>query len=167
MQTIPLTNSPAPSAPFAGMPMWGEAKVMRPFRQARTRDQQFIAMLEAYRNTGGIARADEISHRFRRCNGPDPETVRHWIDSRKVLCFEWSDTCWMPWFQFNRHTLHPHPQLAPLLAELAAVFDPWETASWFAQPNPWIAGQPPIDRLLQDLPGVLDAARADRFVANG
>ncbi len=167
MQTNPVTGSIAATASYAGMQMQSPAKVMRPYRQARTRDQQFIAMLDAYRNTGGIARADEASHRFRRGNGPDPQTLRHWIDSRLVLCFEWSDKCWMPWFQFNRHTLHPHPQLAPLLAELATVFDPWETACWFAQPSPWIAGKAPVDRLLSDLPGVLDAARADRFVANG
>ncbi len=167
MQTNPAASSFAPTATYASMPMRGEAMAMRPFRQARTRDQQFIAMLEAFRSTGGIARADEISHRFRRFSGPDPATLRDWIDSRTVLCFDWNDASWMPWFQFNRHTLQPHPQLAPLLAELATVFDPWETASWFTQPSPWIGGKAPIDRLLQDLPGVLDAARADRFVANG
>ncbi len=167
MQPNPVAHSPACVPFLAHQPVRVRASANRAVQQARTRDQQFIFMIEAYRNTGGIARSDEINHWIRRSGGPDPAALNQWIDNRTVLCFEWNDARWMPWFQFNRHTLHPHPQLAPLLAELAAVFDPWETANWFAMPSAWIGGRAPVDCLLSDMAGVLDAARADRFVANG
>ena len=167
MQLCSVAGYPAPVLPQVRPPMRSQAPSARPRRQAFTRDQQFVAMLDAYRNTGGIASSDEITDVFQSCNGPDTATMGRWIASRAVLCFEWNQARWLPWFQFNRHTLRPHPQLAQVMAELAAVFDPWETATWFAQPSPWIAGKAPVDCLLEDLPGVLDAARADRFIANG
>lgn len=167
MQTNTVASSPVRAPFLARQLVQARATVNRPIPQARSRDEQFICMLEAYRNTGGIARSDEINHWTRQYGGPDPVTLNQWIDARTVLCFEWNHARWMPWFQFHRHTLHPHPQLAPLLAELSAVFDPWETASWLALPSPWIRGRVPVDCLLTDLASVLDAARADRFVANG
>ena len=167
MQTNPVASFPVRSPYPARQPVQARATVNRPVPQARSRDQQFICMLDGYRNTGGIAQADEIKHRIRRCGGPDPATLNRSIEARTVLCFEWNQARWMPWFQFHRHTLHPHPQLVPLLAELSAVFDPWETAGWFALPSPWIRGKAPVDCLLTNLAGVLDAARADRFVAKG
>ncbi len=167
MQTDPVASSRAPLTHHGRHLRQGQATSARPCRQARTRDEQFVDMLDAYRSTGGIANSAEISQLFRTRNGPDPATLQQWIDSRAVLCFEWNNARWMPWFQFNRHTLHPHPQLAQVMAEMAEVFDPWETATWFAQPSPWIHGGTPVDCLLSDLPGVLGAVRADRFVANG
>ncbi len=83
-----------------------------------------------------------------------------WIDRRKVICFERRDAVWLPWFQFHRVDLVPHPQLAP-------VFDAWEMADWFARPNTWLAHRTPVALLVSDLAAVRDAARADRFIANG
>ncbi len=130
-------------------------------------DQQFIGMLDSFHGTGGIARAQELIELFRQRHGPDVAAIVAWIETRAVICFEWRAEIWLPWFQFNCRDLLPHPQLVPVLAELNAAFDPWETAGWFAAPNPWIAWRRPVDTLVADLPGVLHAARADRFIANG
>ena len=61
----------------------------------------------------------------------------------------------------------PQPQLATVLAELAWIYDPWELANWFVQPNASLAERTPADAVRADLSLVLRAARADRSIANG
>lgn len=141
-----------------------------PHRPAPTHsgaDTQFIAMLDAYRDSGGLARADEMLALFRRSCGPDPSTLAQWIGEREVLCFEWKSLAWFPWFQFDRRTLQPHPQLRAIYAELTAIYDPWELANWFAEPNPGLAEYTPVHSLFTHADDVLDAARAERFMVNG
>ena len=63
-------------------------------------------------------------------------------------------------------------RLAEVEEEVAAldyaigVID-WTIAIWFAQPNSWLADQRPVDLLHCNLAAVVQAARADRFVARG
>ncbi|MDM0059234.1 antitoxin Xre/MbcA/ParS toxin-binding domain-containing protein [Variovorax fucosicus] len=59
------------------------------------------------------------------------------------------------------------PAHQQVLAELVSVFDGWALAIWFVQPNPWLNDRSPVDLLGLNLSGVLEAARADRFVAAG
>ena len=130
-------------------------------------DHQFVAMLNAYRASGGLGRIQEILKMLKSHDEKPDLTLASWILKRKVICFEWRSMTWLPWFQFRPADMDPQPELAPVLAELASVFDPWEMANWFAQPNPWLADCPPVDSLLVNPPAVLQAARADRFVAGG
>lgn len=137
-------------------------------RGSRHHDQfLFDTMRAAYRSTGGIARVDELVDHFRRHEGPLPNALVRWIEHRHVICFEWNNAIWLPWFQFHNVALRPHPQLEMVFCELTPVFDAWEVANWFASPNAWLAGRTPVDTLLCDLDAVRDAARADRFIANG
>ena len=130
-------------------------------------DQQFVAMLDAYRSSGGIGRAQEILKMLKSHAESPGAMLAHWILKRKVICFEWRAQSWLPWFQFRTDDMRPHTELAPVLAELAPVFDPWELANWFAQPSPWLADCTPVDSLRFNLRGVLHAAQADRIVACG
>ncbi len=57
--------------------------------------------------------------------------------------------------------------LKPILLELISVYDAWELAKWFAQPNAWLADRLPADTLANDPSAVLQAARAERFISNG
>lgn len=132
-------------------------------------DRQFVAMLDAYRNSGGLCRARELQEVFARSTevgGPDVAVLNGWITHREVICFNWQANAWLPWFQFNRLGMTPHPQLRPILQELNTVYDPWEIGCWFARPNPWLADCTPVDALLAHLPDVLQAARAERFIAH-
>ena len=132
-------------------------------------DQQFIAMLDAYRGSGGLARDEEVVSLFSRCGGPSMVTLARWIVNRSVICFEWQSHSWIPLFQFDRdNELHPSASLQPVYSELACVYDPWEMGNWFARPNPWLADLAPVDAMVGgNREAVLDAARADRFAANG
>ena len=130
-------------------------------------DHQFAGLLDSYRSSGGLARADELLALFSCRGGPDVGTLARWIVERKVLSFEWQSETWLPLFQFNRFDMTPQPQLATVLAELAWIYDPWELANWFVQPNASLAERTPADAVRADLSLVLRAARADRSIANG
>lgn len=130
-------------------------------------DHQFVVMLDSYRCSGGLARAQEVVALFKRRCGSDLATLASWIVEREVICFEWQSQTWLPWFQFNRADMVPQPELGQVFAELTSVYDSWDLANWFVQPNPWLADRTPVDTLVSDLSAVLHAARADRLIANG
>lgn len=54
-----------------------------------------------------------------------------------------------------------------VVAELGRGFDGWALASWFVEPNAWLASHSPIEYPGLHLPAVIEAARADRFVTTG
>ena len=134
---------------------------------SRTLDQQFVVMLDAFRDTGGLARTTEVLTLLRTRHRHAHAVLAQWIEQRRVICFEWQARDWIPLFQFNCHDMAPHRQLQPVLAELNTAFDAWEVGNWFATPNAWLAEQLPVAALRLDLPAVLHAARADRYIANG
>ena len=138
-----------------------------PWSQPAAVDRQFIHLLEMFRPSGGLASLTEVRHWLAAGDAATRKPLEDWICTRRVVCFEWQQRTWLPWFQFNRHTLAPHVQLHPVLVELNAVHQPWEVACWFAQANPWLHDQAPVDCLLSNLSGVLHAARADSVIANG
>ena len=70
-------------------------------------------------------------------------------------------------FQLDLRDLSLKLAQQPVLAELAPVFDNWSLADWFARPNAWLCDRSPVNVLASNLPAVLEAARADRFIANG
>lgn len=130
-------------------------------------DQQFIAMLDAYRGSGGLARAQEVVALFKRRGGSDLATLASWIVNKKVICFEWQSKMWLPLFQFNRLNMAPQPGLSQVLAQLIPDHDGWALAKWFAQPNAWLGDRTPAALLDLDPPAVLNASRAARLIANG
>lgn len=135
--------------------------------QERHKDNQFVDLLNAFRRSGGLARVPEVAARFQRQDMNDVSPLAGWINKREVISFEWQSKLWMPLFQFNFVGLTLRAGLSSVLAELVGIYDDWELASWFAQPNPWLADLTPADTLTVAAPQVLNAARADRFVAAG
>lgn len=150
---------------FGGAP---QAACMHPgYTQVDSADHQFIAMLDAFRDSGGLAPVQEVVTLFKRCNGSDLRTLAGLIADKKVISFEWASKVWLPLFQFNRVDMRPQVGLGPVLAQLTSVFNAWQLANWFAQPNPWLWDRTPATMLGLDLSAVLHAARADRFVVDG
>lgn len=158
---------PAPAWPGHHRAMDTRHHSLHPASPERRTDGQFVVMLEAYRDSGGIAGAPEVLALFRRNYGPDHATLAKWVASRQVLCFEWQAQAWFPWFQFDRRSLLPQPQLRPVLDELTPIYDPWQLASWFARPNPWLSDHTPVAALGLDLAAVVHAARAEGFIVRG
>lgn len=140
-----------------------------PSRRAVTAQDQmdclFMDMLDAYRCSGGLARAQEIFTIYKSQNGADVATLARWIVKREVISFDWQSKVWLPLFQFNRVRMAPHAGLQPVLAILNPVFTPWETALWFTHPNPWLDGCTPANSLETGAQSVLHAANADCLIA--
>lgn len=130
-------------------------------------DGQFVAMLDAYRPSGGLAHADEVVAHIGLRPGAGVAVLARWIVERHVISFVWQSQTWLPWFQFKRQQGMPSPELVCVIAELTAVYDTWELAQWFAQPNSALAGVAPVDVIGADADAVVQAARRDCFVANG
>ena len=129
-------------------------------------DLEFITICDAYRSSGGIARAPELAE----CLLARPPLGSHGLEAMivagRVFSFAWNRSCWVPMFQFGpeRGPL-PRAAVAEVLTELAPSFDGWHLAAWFVQPNAWLRERRPLDLLDSDLDDVLATARADRYIA--
>jgi hypothetical protein len=130
-------------------------------------DEGFISMLDRYRASGGIASGTELAERKTQCEDSGLAALAKLILSGEVFSFEWRGNFWIPLFQFNSHDLSTRHCVGQVLRELSNVFDGWTLAVWFIQANAWIEHKKPIDLLDSDLPKVIHAARADRYVALG
>jgi hypothetical protein len=128
-------------------------------------DLQFMSMLDSYRNTGGLARAQEVFTMFKSHHGADAVTLARWIVRREVISFDWQSKVWIPLFQFDRAHMALQPGLNFVLAALNPLFGAWEMATWFAKPNHCLQGRTPSESLGTDAHAVLNAACADRFIA--
>jgi hypothetical protein len=135
----------------------------------------WLATAAAFSSTGGLVSGEDLAELIRhRCEvaGWLPESqplslVARWIASRAVISL---DSPWgplFPLFQFDLPTASVVDAMAPLLDELRAVFDDVELALWFVTPNNWLGGARPVSAMHHSLPAVMQAARADRFVAGG
>jgi hypothetical protein len=165
MQNVPHPTPPSPNFFFIKNSVNMQANLGVATRD-RWVDHQFVEMLNGYRSSGGLARLQDLV--CSTCGGEvvDITKIASQISNRELVCFEWQSHAWLPLFQFNGLELAPYPQLLPVVQDLSCIFDPWELAHWFSQPNPWLSDRAPADMLLTDLAAVLQAARADRFVAN-
>lgn len=131
--------------------------------QERERNNQFVDLLNAFRHSGGLARAQEVATRFKRQGVGDISPLAAWLVKREVVSIEWQSKLWLPLFQFHPVGMTLRAGLSNVLAELVGVYNDWEMASWFAQPNPWLADNTPADSLAVTADQVLEAARAERF----
>ncbi|MCE9661090.1 MAG: hypothetical protein K8R60_21385 [Burkholderiales bacterium] len=129
-------------------------------------DADFAAMRAAYQATGGFARGDDLARLLEDRGRGDFASLARLIVGHEVFGFEWRHALWIPMFQFNAE-LGLKPGLKAVLAELASEYDGQRLAAWFVEPNGWLEQARPIDVLDADPAEVLQAARADRFVATG
>jgi len=99
--------------------------------------------------------------------GAEAATSGRLLVSHGVFSFEWQAAHWVPMFQFDLRDMSVKPRPRRVVAELAEVFDGWALATWFVHPNSWLHGRRPVELLDTHLEAVLEAARGDRYVANG
>jgi hypothetical protein len=132
-----------------------------------SQDIAFIALLNGFRSRGGLQRLSALQAVRRGAWSVDViDTLRARVADRTVLGITWDHEAWVPGFQFDRHGAIQQPTAAVFL-ELTSGLDPWELAAWFVTPSTWLQHLCPIDFLELAPARVLEAARADRYVANG
>ncbi len=136
---------------------------------------QWLCTFAAFADSGGMVSGDTLAQRLadaasRAGDISQTQTislVARWIVSRAVVTVMGPQGCMLPMFQFDLTTCTPKSSMAPVLAELNGVFNDVELALWFVSSNNWLDGEQPAMVMHKDLPGVLQAARADRFLARG
>ena len=128
--------------------------------------RRFIAMLEAYRSTGGLAPGDFLCRSLQEHQRGDIGHLSRLIVDRRVFVLDWRGDSWIPMFQFDRRDLSCKPAPALVRAELEGLTSGWGLAAWFAQPNALLEGRRPVNLMESDLPHVLHAARC-RTAGNG
>lgn len=132
-----------------------------------TRELQFRFLVTAFERCGGIATGDKVAAMMRTRSDQAVSLVARWIVSRSVVCFSWRTQAYVPLFQFEQASMSLLPELKPVINELVGPLDEWDLALWFAEPNAWLHGLPPVSEIAKDPVAVLSAAQADRFIAHG
>ena len=117
--------------------------------------------------TGGVIGGDELARLLRSATDQPISLLAHWIVSREVLNFSIDSENYLPKFQFDFDRMTVRPGVRAVIDELRAPFDDWELAQWFTRTNNWLDGRSPAEALADNPSDVLQAARADRFVAMG
>lgn len=165
----PQTHTPIHYAP--SLHAFTPARIVPPARRFRGRDTDadtdFVAMLDVYRHSGGLARDVEVQRMLEGHAGGGTATLAGWLAQGCVIGFEWQAQTWLPRFQFLPAGSLPVPAITAVLLELNAVFDAWEVAQWFARANSALGGRLPVDVVSGQPRSVLDAARRDRYIAKG
>ena len=125
------------------------------------------ALAAAYRRHGGLASSDEVLRLMRPHADQAISRLARWIVTRRAISFTWHSCTFLPMFQFERADMSLKRAPNAIACELRAAFDEWDLAWWFVQPNSWLQDAAPIERIAADPESVLQAARADRFIALG
>jgi hypothetical protein len=130
-------------------------------------DVQHLMMVDVYRRTGGLVGGAEVALLLRPHSTQPLSLLARWIVTRRLVSYVWQSEILVPLFQFDRHDMSVRRDTSQVVDELADTFDDWELATWFAQSNSWLQGAAPVELIDVDQQAVLQAARADRFVARG
>jgi hypothetical protein len=170
LQTLQLHQN-APDA-------WADLRVtaQAPAWNALPSSFYWLSTCAAFADSGGMVSGDGLAQRLfdsassaGGAGGLQGATalVARWIASRSVVTVMGPHGWMLPLFQFDQATATPKPSMAPVLAVLRGVFSDAELALWFVSSNDWLKGDQPAMVMHKNLPGVLHAARADRYVATG
>lgn len=130
-------------------------------------ETQFREMEHAFRASGGIVNADQLTTLLLGRTDQPISRLARWIVARNVLSFRWRALTLLPMFQFETSTVSPRPDVSRTIRELIPGLSDWDATLWFAQPNAWLDGAAPADAIDEDPQGVFDAARAHRYLVRG
>ncbi len=120
----------------------------------------FIALLEAFRATGGTAPGEIVARLLEEHHVGNAISLAKLVYTGQVFGFEWRGKRWIPMFQFDENDLALKVGAQRVLAALPSRWSQWRLASWFATANARLDGRSPADMLESDLDAVLSAAQA-------
>jgi hypothetical protein len=167
-----LRAPPSQCDPFldtVGVPEPPSIRGLRPCASSWRADADARAseVMDAFRRTGGLVSGEELTLLLRQRTSQPISMLARWIVERRVVSFGWRGEYLVPMFQFEGAYMAVRRSVSAVLAELRGVFDDWDLATWFALPNDWLGEHAPVRVLPIDPYAVLQAARADRFIAQG
>ena len=122
--------------------------------------RDFIALLEAFRATGGLAPGEIVSRLLEERQAGDAVSLAKLIHAGQALGFEWRASLWLPMFQFDADSLMLKPGPQRVRRELPSSWSGRTLVFWFAAANARLDGRSPVDMLDWDLDAVLQAAQS-------
>lgn len=147
------------SLPLSGPPQ------RDPARDVPTRTTESV--LAVFHAWGGLASAVDVAELLRvRWHQPVSRLAR-WIVNRRVLSLESAGGLCLPLFQFDLAAASIRIEARLVFDTLLPVLDSHEMARWFVEANAWLGDEAPAHVFMVDPQRVMQAARADRFVAMG
>ena len=120
----------------------------------------FIALLEAFRATGGTAPGATVARLLEEHQGGQGVSLPELVYTRQLFGFDWRANFWIPMFQFQADDLVLKNAPQRVREALPTAWSRWAVACWFAAPNIHLNGLSPVDALDADLSAVLFAAAA-------
>lgn len=130
-------------------------------------DEPAEHLFKVFQDWGGIQSGDEVAFSIGTHANQPVSRLGRWIVSRKIVSLELRGSIYLPLFQFDLSEGSIQPASASIIAELADAMNERELLTWFARPNGWLGGFPPVAVILSNGHAALDAARADRFAIKG
>ena len=163
---FPTTLDRTPAfAPASLRPVPHSLQAQHPGR--RIEDRQLATMMRAFARTGGLLHGDEVARMLRRHYSQPLSLLARWVVSREIVHVSADGQILIPLFQFDLSSMTLAAALASVLRELSPVFDEWALGLWFASPSAWLSDRTPAEVLWTEPSLLLEAARADRYVAAG
>lgn len=154
---MPVSSTPTNNELVQARPDEAGSAVIAP-------DARFIALLNGFRSSGGIAAMRELRRRARWTLGTRP-SFEQWQSEARILAIEWNGESWFPLLQFQRISMNPEPVMQCVLAEFHGILGAWDVAAWLITPTVWLEGMTPASLVRADPAGVIRAARAERFLS--
>jgi len=142
-------------------------RLPRGMRRASVLDDIPAPLADAYAASGGLIADDELAAVLGRSVDQPLSRLARWILNREVVCIPWQLQSVLPLFQFDQRDMSLRPEVVEVVSELAGALDDWDVALWFVTPNSWLDSATPVATIGTDPAAVLQAARADRFIARG
>jgi hypothetical protein len=123
--------------------------------------------LVTFAQHGGVLAGDEVADLMRPFFHQPLSRLARWIVAREVVTVVLRSALFVPMFQFDRSLMELRPRCRKAVLELSGAMADEDIALWFAAANAWLDGAPPVAVLERDPDGVVEAARADRFIRCG
>jgi hypothetical protein len=158
--TVPTRTTASPQG--QPRPAWDEWLPNEAAARAAAvpRGTEFIALNDAYRGHGGISRGEVVATHMSAAGCGGYIDLARRIVAGQLFSFRWSDSFWLPVFQFERRGFGVLEAPRRVLEHFHGTLDGWTIAHWYVQPNRQLGGHRPLDLMAIDLPRVLGAAAA-------
>jgi hypothetical protein len=122
--------------------------------------RNFIALLQAFRSTGGTAPGEILGPLLEEHRLGEAVSLAKLVFTGQIFGFDWRGSLWVPMFQFDPLDLSPSRPVQQVRAALPALWPQWTVAAWFADPNARLDGRRPADAMTHDQTAVRAAAQA-------
>jgi hypothetical protein len=147
-------------------PMAHPASGLRAWRES-DEEGRFVAIAAVFGRHGGMLTAADANRlALLRSTRAGSELARQ-ISMRELIWLTGHGRIWLPLFQFDPQTMSVRDEVLAVTAELRHVFDEWDIGSWLVERNSWLGNRAPVAVIDENPTWVLEAARADRFIAAG